>query len=69
VGVSLGAGAGRREIARRLAADLIQWADKLMYEAKSDRASHIYLRCSQIVDGALVEVASEGPASLEEPQR
>lgn len=67
--LSLGPVAGRRRIARRLAADLIQWADKLMYEAKSDRASHIYLRCSQIVDGALVEVANGASTSLEEPQR
>jgi GGDEF domain-containing protein len=63
--LSLGPVAGRRQIARRLAGDLIQWADKLMYDAKGDGASHIYLRCSRIVDGALVEV----PASLEEPQR
>jgi diguanylate cyclase (GGDEF)-like protein len=67
--LSLGPVAGRRQIARRLSADLIQWADKLMYEAKSDRASHIYLCCSQIVDGALVEVENEPSASLEEPQR
>jgi diguanylate cyclase (GGDEF)-like protein len=67
--LSLGPVAGRRHIARRLAADLIQRADKLMYEAKGDRASHIYLRCSQIVDGALAEVANGASASLEEPQR
>jgi GGDEF domain-containing protein len=67
--LSLGPVAERRHIARRLAADLIQWADKLMYQAKGDRASHIYLRCSQIVDGALAEVANAASASLEEPQR
>ena len=39
----LGRVAERRFIARRLAADLIQRADKLMYEAKGERASHIYL--------------------------
>ena len=39
----LGRVADRRFIARRLAADLIQRADKLMYEAKSERANHIYL--------------------------
>src|SRR6266496_4347671 len=39
----LGRVADRRFIARRLAADLIQRADKLMYEAKGERASHIYL--------------------------
>src|SRR5262249_50528720 len=39
----LGRVSERRFIARRLAADLIQRADKLMYEAKGERASHIYL--------------------------
>ena len=40
----LGRVAERRFIARRLAAPhLIQRADKLMYEAKGERASHIYL--------------------------
>ena len=39
----LGRVADRRFIARRLAADLIQRADKLMYEAKGERANHIYL--------------------------
>jgi len=52
----LGRVAERRFIARRLAADLIQRADKLMYEAKGQRASHIYLLRVKIDDGALVEV-------------
>src|SRR5205814_2911917 len=39
----LGRVAERRFIARRLAADLIQRADKLMYAAKGQRASHIHL--------------------------
>ena len=65
----LGPVAERRHIARRLANELIQWADKLMYEAKGDRASHIYLRCSRIVDGGLVVVPNGELGSLEEPQR
>ena len=44
----LGRVADRRFVARRLAADLIQRADKLMYEAKGERASHIYLLRAQI---------------------
>ena len=52
----LGRVVDRRFIARRLAADLIQRADKLMYEAKGERASHIYLLRAQIKNGALVEM-------------
>ena len=53
----LGRVADRRFIARRLAAELIQRADRLMYEAKDQRANHIYLACVKIADGALVEIA------------
>jgi GGDEF domain-containing protein len=52
----LGRVADRRFIARRLAADLIQRADKLMYEAKGERASHIYLVRVRVENGVLVEV-------------
>jgi GGDEF domain-containing protein len=52
----LGRVVDRRFIARRLAADLIQRADKLMYEAKGERASHIYLLRAQINNGVLVEM-------------
>jgi GGDEF domain-containing protein len=55
----LGRVADRRFIARRLAADLIQRADKLMYEAKGQRASHIYLLRAGIQDGQLVERPSD----------
>ena len=62
--LSLGRVAERRFIARRLAADLIQRADKLMYEAKGERASHIYLMRLRLEDGALIEVRNdEAPAS------
>ena len=61
----LGHVADRRFIARRLAADLIQRADKLMYEAKGERASHIYLLRAQIKDGVLVEMTDEAPPSQE----
>src|SRR5262249_28338037 len=51
--LGLGRVAERRFIARRLAAHLIQHADKLMYEAKGERASHIYLTCVKVEDGEL----------------
>jgi GGDEF domain-containing protein len=66
----LGRVADRRFIARRLAAELIQRADRLMYEAKSERASHIYLLRAEIKEGRLIDGASEHPeARLPEPSR
>jgi GGDEF domain-containing protein len=56
----LGRVAERRFVARRLAADLIQRADKLMYEAKGQRASHIYLLRAEIKDGELVDRPAPG---------
>jgi hypothetical protein len=49
----------RRFVARRLAAGLIQRADKLMYEAKGQRASHIYLVRLRVENGELVEIADD----------
>jgi GGDEF domain-containing protein len=66
----LGRVADRRFVARRVAADLIQRADKLMYEAKGKRASHIYLVKTRLVDGVLVETeetAADAAATLDEP--
>lgn len=63
----LGRVADRRFIARQLAADLVQRADKLMYEAKNERASHIHLVRQRIEHGALVELTDDG-AALEEPE-
>ena len=60
----LGRVAERRFIARRLAADLIQRADKLMYEAKGERANHIYLVRAEIHNGALVDM----PNDVDEPR-
>src|SRR6266545_4503196 len=64
----LGRIADRRFIARRLAADLIQRADRLMYEAKGQRASHIYLLRMKIEDGALVEFADDQAPFYEESE-
>jgi diguanylate cyclase (GGDEF)-like protein len=49
----LGRVAERRFIARRLSADLIQRADKLMYEAKGERANRIRLERVWIKNGEL----------------
>jgi GGDEF domain-containing protein len=64
----LGRVAERRFIARRLAADLIQRADKLMYEAKSDHANHIYLVRSRIENGIVVDAVDGEPPAVEEPE-
>src|SRR5204862_7389730 len=60
----LGRVADRRFIARRLAADLIQRADKLMYEEKGERASHIYLVRAGLENGVLGEITSEQSAAV-----
>lgn len=57
----LGRVADRRFIARRLAAALIQRADKLMYEAKGERASHIYLLRAKVERGELVDLTDQDP--------
>ena len=64
----LGRVAERRFIARRLAADLIQRADKLMYDAKSERANHIYLVRAKIEKGAVVDAVDGEMPTVEEPE-
>jgi diguanylate cyclase (GGDEF)-like protein len=64
----LGRVADRRFIARRLAADLIQRADKLMYEAKGERASHIYLLRAQIKNGVLAEMTDSDPPAVDDSE-
>jgi diguanylate cyclase (GGDEF)-like protein len=51
----LGGMAERHSIARRLSSDLMQRADKLMYDAKDERVSHIHLQVALIENGELVE--------------
>jgi diguanylate cyclase (GGDEF)-like protein len=53
--LQLGAVAGRRKSARRLASDLIHRADQLMYGAKVACASHVFLSDARIEAGQLVE--------------
>jgi diguanylate cyclase (GGDEF)-like protein len=55
----LGTVADRRHMARQTAHDLLARADKLMYEAKGERASHIYTLRLAIEDGELVELADD----------
>jgi diguanylate cyclase (GGDEF)-like protein len=55
--LKLGPVGERRHLARQLAHELLAGADKLMYEAKGERASHIYEVRMQIEDGQLVEIS------------
>jgi diguanylate cyclase (GGDEF)-like protein len=64
----IGRVAERRFIARRLAADLIERADKLMYEAKNERANHIYLLRGRIENGALIDMLDNDSVAVEEPE-
>jgi diguanylate cyclase (GGDEF)-like protein len=64
----LGRVSDRRFIARRLAADLIQRADKLMYEAKGERATHIYLVRARLENGVLTEITGEVTEPVEETE-
>src|SRR5688572_11569030 len=49
----------RRHIARQLAHDLLARADKLMYEAKGERATHVFPLRVKIEDGQLVELGPD----------
>jgi diguanylate cyclase (GGDEF)-like protein len=51
----------RRFAARQLALDLIRQADKLMYDAKGDRAGHGYVIEMKVVNGQLVELGADQP--------
>ena len=48
----------RRGVARKLAADLIQRADTLMYDAKGSKSTHVHMVAVRVVDGQLAEVES-----------
>jgi len=61
----IGRVAERRFIARRLAAELIERADMLMYEAKNERANHIHLLRTRLENGALVDVPDSDPPAVE----
>jgi diguanylate cyclase (GGDEF)-like protein len=61
--LQLGKVSERRFIARRLAASLIQRADLLMYEAKGERASHIFLLRARVDNGELAEITDNLPSA------
>ena len=54
----------RRGVARKLAAELIQRADKLMYDAKGRKSEHVHCTSVRVSSGHLVDLV---PAEREEP--
>ena len=56
----------RRHLAKQLAHDLLARADKLMYEAKGERASHIYLLRAKVAKGELVDITDDTQHLLDE---
>jgi diguanylate cyclase (GGDEF)-like protein len=53
----------RRGVARKLAAELIQRADTLMYDAKGLKSTRVHTAAVRVSDGRLVDTASESIAS------
>jgi diguanylate cyclase len=49
----------RRGVARKLAAELIQHADQLMYDAKGRQAERVYSAAVRVENGELVEMPGE----------
>ena len=52
----MGPVAERRQIARRLAKEMLDRADKLMYDAKGERASHAFTTRVRLEHGEFVEI-------------
>jgi len=63
----MGPVAERRGVARQLAAELIQRADTLMYEAKSRQSTRVHVTAVSVENGALVDIAGarSGPKRIE----
>jgi diguanylate cyclase (GGDEF)-like protein len=63
----LGPVAERRGLARQLAAELIQRADTLMYEAKSRQSDRVHVTAVAVEHGTLVDIAGtrSGPKRIE----
>ena len=57
--------AERRGTARTLAAELIQRADALMYEAKSRRSDRVHVTAVAVEDGAIVDISEPRRRSAE----
>jgi diguanylate cyclase (GGDEF)-like protein len=49
----------RRGVARKLAAELIQRADKLMYDAKSRQSTHVHPAAVQVSQGELADLPEQ----------
>lgn len=59
--LQLGPVAERRGFAKQVASELIQRADTLMYEAKSQRSAHVHAAAVAVLDGTLVDVTGSRP--------
>jgi len=55
----LGPVAERRGVARKLAAELIHRADKLMYEAKGNQSPHVHPAAVRVVHGNLADIPNQ----------
>jgi diguanylate cyclase (GGDEF)-like protein len=55
----LGPVSDRRGIARKLAAELIQRADMLMYDAKGQQSPNVHLAAVRVADGELVDLPNQ----------
>jgi len=53
----------RRGVARKLAAELIQRADKLMYDAKGIKSAHVHTTSVRVIDGHLTDIAPPAAAA------
>jgi diguanylate cyclase (GGDEF)-like protein len=47
----------RRGVARKLAAELIQRADKLMYDAKGIKSAHVHTKAVRVADAEVIDIA------------
>jgi len=56
----LGPVAERRGVARQIAAELIQRADTLMYDAKTRRSERVHATAVAVESGALVDISGSG---------
>jgi diguanylate cyclase (GGDEF)-like protein len=60
----LGSVQARRGVARKLAAELIQRADTLMYEAKGLKSAHVHTTGVRVANGQLMVIAAAPSESL-----
>src|SRR3954471_15336285 len=65
----LGPVAERRGVARKLAAELIQRADKLMYDAKSQQSPHVHSAAVRVLHGELTELPNSETVVRESRER